>query len=158
MGRLKYFSWGMLAAGAALIGEIFILTVSGKETLPDIFWLEIGWLLIAFILLEEVLKFVFIKKIILEENGRAVEAFFLGAGFAFLEIVLNLLKGLPEEQTQENIFALSGIFIIHALTAATAGKMLAGFSQKISLSAQAKILSVVFLLHFLYNIGIIKLF
>lgn len=158
MDKLKYFLWGILAAAAALVLQI-IFSIFFENGAPwDASQRQIGLLPAVFVFWEEALKFVFIKKIILEKFGKISDTVFLGLGFSFLEASLVIFGQSAREKFDWIFPGLLGIFLIHTATSALAGKLLLKRSLTRDFSKEHFfIFLIVFCLHFLYNVVIIKM-
>ena len=151
-----YIFLGMLAAFGSLILEtaasIFISPENGGAVV-----LSITWFLVACAAIEEILKFAVIFNTISQKDLKKLiflKSFFIGLGFSVFEIVLNLYKINFQRIDLLMAFSLSGIFLIHILTAGYIGYVIA------ILKDSKKILSAVvviftFLLHLAYNLTVI---
>lgn len=159
---MKTFLFGLSAAFSALILETAILALGGKNDLDTDFYSRLSFFMAVFVLIEETLKYLFLKKYFLGfEKDRASEKIFslpeiafFALGFSSVEIFLNYLSFDYWEFS--TILMLSGLLTIHFLTSFFMGKRFQKV-KKTSIYYSLSIISFAFLLHFLYNIAIIEL-
>jgi hypothetical protein len=155
---MKFFLYGTLAAAGSLVFQTLTLIFLGQEALPDIFWKEASLLLATFVFWEECFKFIFAEKIIFsEKNNSLASIIIMGLGFSFFEIFLSVAKNSLNTISWPIFFMLGGILAVHLATLFIARNLLRQPSYRPIFFHRISILSLMFLLHFLYNIVIIKL-
>ncbi|PJA87157.1 MAG: hypothetical protein CO141_00965 [Candidatus Moranbacteria bacterium CG_4_9_14_3_um_filter_42_9] len=168
MKLFKPLFFGIIASLGALFLELLLsLFLGSPEKLSSLFFSTLSPLLIAAILIEEFLKFIFIYKNFQqievwmkssdEENNfkRAtlLDSFLIGLGFSCLELFFILLN-LPGQSLHALGLTILGTAAIHILTAGVIGYLVVA-ARKMSLDWTAKTLLIAFSLHFIYNYLII---
>ena len=154
MKQLQSFFLGILAALGALFLEILFLNFSeplsySANNAPLQSFSSFGFIFFLSIFIEELLKALFIFKILSKEKNITRNSFFLGLGFSLLEISLvywNFRFG-----REFDLSGIIGIGIIHISTAVIIGY----FLEKKTKSRIRSLLSgliLAFFTHSLYNI------
>lgn len=156
MKKIELFFWGILTALGALLVEVLIAFGLAAyqhkgATLDFEFFNGSLALLVVFVLIEELFKYLIIaKKIEALSLGRSFifNSLFIGAGFALTEIGLIVLQsgGFANEPS-----ALGRIAIVHIATAGIMGYSLALGNPK-RVSTAFKALLVPSILHLAYNL------
>ena len=157
MRILKYFYFGILAAFGALILELIIKIIFygeqysvSRESID-----HISLIIIIAIFIEELFKLLFIWAIARETSQRKnifLLSFFVGLGFASVEIAFNLNDGFLAQPLL--YFQLLGILLLHTFTAGFSGF----FVARIKSMNILKILGVILFagaIHLLYNAAVI---
>ena len=153
MHKIKLFFFGVLAACGSLLVEMAIAIPFPREM--AFLFQELTFLLVVFIIIEELFKFFIIRKA--ASSFRIPGDFFVGAylvglGFSITEIFLaGLGAGLQEKLPW---LPLLGIFIVHTTTCILWG--LGIFYKKRGVKNSFFLaLASTFFLHFFYNLIII---
>jgi hypothetical protein len=151
---IKIFFSGILAALGALILEAFLFVFFPYQTGATE---KIGIFFLLSILIEEFVKFSIMAKIwkntrYQSKAGIIIFSFFFGIGFALTEIILNIWG---QNQNKQPIFSYMGLFLLHFSTIFMFGYFLF-FRQKISTPKNLSILALGFLIHFSFNLAILK--
>jgi len=165
MKIIKPFFFGITAALGALFLELLIgMFIGSPEDFADIFFSRITSILILSVLVEELLKLIFIYRSQLElkiyfqnnadekEIGKSffLNSFFVGAGFACMESFF-IIFSLPSARDVFDLkLAISGILIIHAVTSSVMGYLLIKYSSSKFFAASIALLAAV-LIHIIYN-------
>jgi len=156
MKIIQPFFFGILAAFGALFFQLAIRIIFiGDGSLPDNFYTQISWLLLAVILIEEIFKFLLINKYRQEAENKKnflLGSFLIGLGFSVVEISLLFSS---EILTGPALYlGMLGVLCIHLATAGFVGIFLIQIdaaSKKGGLVHLPSIILFVFLIHLLYN-------
>ncbi len=162
MRQVESILWGIIAAAGALILEILISTLApillgpGKELVAD-FASPLSFLLIISVLAEEISKYLVIAgRIEKFSYGRSlvVNSLLAGLGFSLVELALIYGKFSASFNSFFGLKEISGLVLIHILTAGIIGYFIAlrgGGKSAVFI----KTIVLVFIIHFSYNALII---
>ena len=149
---IKTFLGGILAATGSLILEaVFLAMVSIIKGEPTN---NVGlYFIVLAALIEETLKYATLKKTLradLESGKIILSSLFLGAGFAFLEIIFHSFGSFS--LSKDLLSTYLGIFLLHCLTAVILGWYLS-FSKH-SLKISWFFWAIAVFLHACFNLAI----
>lgn len=151
--QIYYFTIGIIVAVGALILEVFLSLFSENFFSLASQAPAIGFSFITAIIIEEMLKGIFIWKLFSSQNyWKKIfgGTFFFAIGFSFLEIILNIFKNNSWDFFYSSFAPLLGLFLIHTLTSFSFALFL-NFQKKTSLIPFFYALLLSFSFHFLYN-------
>ncbi len=139
----------MIAAGLALVGQIFLVILAGVSIEQT----KIALLLpIIFIFLEEISKyFTLVKKIIPSRRQVILSAYLAGIGFALVELFIIYQKTSINYEIANN-FDLFKVALLHILTFGFLGQQL---TTAKSLFQKIQSFFLVFIVHILYNFSVL---
>lgn len=158
MKLLQSFLGGILAALGALVLEFALLNFSNSNnfsekelSLQGLF--SFGYLFLAAVLIEEILKYGLIRKIISGDQKIILNSIFLGLGFSTFELALvywNYRSGAIFD-----FWEILGMIVVHTSTSAIIGwAMVKKRDWKITPVFYGLIPALV--IHFFYNLSIIS--
>jgi hypothetical protein len=151
--KIKLFFFGAIAAFGSLFFELAVSIFFPKET--AFLFNQITFLLILFVIIEELIKFFVIWKA--TSSFQAARDFFgvaclIGFGFSLTEIILASLNSAAGQHA--NWLPLLGIFIVHTSTCVLLGYGIY-LKKRSAIITPLLFLLTAFLLHLTYNILII---
>lgn len=158
MKQFESFFWGIIAAlGATVVQLIFFIVFSTfsdpNGELAFVAFFSIPSFIFFIALIEELLKYLMLKKRILEisdPNNLLANILLMGFGFFALELGLMLTKG-----SFVGLQTAAGIAVFHLSTTLILGYFIAtNARKKISLEIMALALTTAF--HTLYNLAVSK--
>ena len=169
MKFLRLFFFGIIAALSALFLELVIVTALGdSQEMLYTFFAQITPLLFAIVIVEEIFKFIFIYKSYSDlksdfkkttDTDAIIKKIFfssiyIGLGFSFIEIlVVSTSLSFDRNFSQFALPAL-GIMMVHIVTSATMGYLLAK-SKFVDSILILKALLITASVHIFYNLLII---
>lgn len=174
MSFLKSFFFGVIAAFIASVLEVLFLLAPDFDF--NSLFREVSWILVFFVLIEELLKIAFLWKIFSETNKNTskmilfYQSIFLGLGFALAETLLKIFSALYENSLQPFSYpTFFGAILIHLITSGLIGYLMIkiflsnqNLAEKNSLKNKVflyvkflGVLLISFTWHFLYNCLII---
>ncbi|HFC77049.1 MAG TPA: hypothetical protein ENJ27_02365 [Candidatus Moranbacteria bacterium] len=153
---LQSFFWGLIAAGMALVLQIFLTLLFYNNINLNKFEFFSLLFLAFFVLIEESFKYlILVKKISifsLSKKKLLLNSWFAGIGFSMLEIFILYQKKIIDNIMLDKL-ALIEIVLLHILTFGILG-YITFTKRKIN---KIRIFVFIFAIHFLYNFSILYL-
>ena len=162
MKQIESILWGILAATGALFLEVLISTLipilfGPKKELVTDFSSPLSFILIVFVLIEEILKYLVIANRIEKFSyGRSLIAnsLLVGLGFSLVELALIYGKFSANLNLFSELKEIIGLVLIHILTAGIIGYFVA-ICKVGKYMTFIKVIIAASIIHFLYNALII---
>lgn len=150
----KSFLLGILAAVSALALELILSLAFSEKTISQEYYLKFTWLLLGVVLIEEIMKTLFIAKSFsfVKSDKIILNSFFVGIGFTVSELTLK--QSFQDELSSSGFLSTS---IVHMITCLIIGLNL--FKQKKPSKwplIEATIINII--IHLSYNLGVIYFF
>lgn len=159
---LRSFFLGILAALLALVFEIIISFIPGFSF--RLLFQQASWILVALVLVEELLKLVFIWKNFSLNKARVSElqifyqSLFIGLGFALTEATLKFLALLPNEINGQYFYLpILCAILVHICLSGLMGYFIFN-AKKLNFLIFLEIMFFSFGWHFLFNFFVIYFF
>ncbi len=155
---LQSFFWGIIAAGMALVLQIFSIILFPDLNNSNFLQKHLVFVMLLFVFWEEGVKYLIaLFKIIsysFSPKYILLNSIFAGMGFATIETIILWQKELSENFFPSNA-DLTGVILIHILTFALIGQGLLLFKKKSSFWKSLLIIIPPIILHLTYNLCVI---